>query len=64
MAGPSPGDPLTAAPERTRLPLCRYFRFLFMKPLVHADTRTSRLGRGRNGRRAGASQFDVSRCEM
>lgn len=50
MTGPSPGDPLTPAPEKTRLPPCRYFRCLFMKLLVHADSRTSRLGgKGENG---------------
>lgn len=67
MTGPSPGDPLTAAPEKTRLPPCRYFRFLFMKLLVHADSRTSRLAweRGELGRRNGFldSTCRVGRCD-
>lgn len=43
MTDPSPADPLAAAPEKTRLPPCRYFRLLFMKLTVHADSRTCRL---------------------
>lgn len=54
MTGPSPEHPLTGPP-------CRYFRFLFMKPTVHADSRALRLGRGRRGRRTWDPQIDVSR---
>lgn len=66
MTAPSPGDPLTAAPEKTRLPPCRYFRFLFMKLVVHADSRTSRLGweGGQRGEAMGRAPFDVSRWGM
>jgi len=53
MTGPSPEDPLTGPP-------CRYFRFLFMKPLVHADSRAFRLVRGERGEGMGLSNRCVA----
>lgn len=57
MTGPSPEDPSTDPP-------CRYFRFLFMKPLVQADSRAIRLvweGGGRGVNAAFKSMYRVGR---